>query len=155
MAANVEARPRIVIFACNWEAYRGLEEVGKNRQGFPAQARVVRLPCLARLHPGLILKAFQMGADGVLVLGCPPDRCHFGVGGESATEVFAQSSALLRLLGFAPHRLALHSVPDGSGEACAERIRAFAARLVENGVNHKDTKTPREAKELYLEGVIV
>lgn len=126
-----EPQPRIVVFACNWEAYRGLEEFGKGRQAFAAETRIVRLPCLARLHPGLILKAFQAGADGVLALGCPPDRCHFGVGGEAAKEVFGQTSALLHLLGFAPERLAVDSVPDGSGEACAERIRAFAGRLEE------------------------
>ena len=131
MPRNDVAQPRLVVFACNWEAYRGLEEFGKTRQNLPAQVRVMRLPCLARLHPGLILKAFEAGADGVLALGCPPDRCHFGVGGESAQAVFAQASALLHLLGFAPERLALDSVPDGSGEACAERIRAFAARLAE------------------------
>jgi len=131
MADKDAAQPRIVVFACNWEAYRGLEEAGRARQGFAAETRVVRLPCLARLHSGLVLKAFQMGADGVLILGCPPDRCHFSVGGDSADEMFAQASALVRLLGFAPHRLALDSVPDGSGDVCAERIRTFAARLVE------------------------
>lgn len=125
-----ERQPRVVVFACNWEAYRGLEESGKARQTLPAQVRVMRLPCVARLHPGLILKAFQAGADGVLALGCPPDRCHFGVGGDAAKEVFAQASALLHLLGFAPERLAVDFVPDGSGDACAERIRAFAAGLV-------------------------
>jgi coenzyme F420-reducing hydrogenase delta subunit len=124
-----ERQPRVVVFTCNWEAYRGLEEFGKTRKGLPAEVRLLRLPCLARLHPGLILKAFEAGADGVLALGCPPDHCHFGVGGEAAQEVFAQASALLHLLGFAPERFAVDSVPDGSGEACAERIRAFAQGL--------------------------
>jgi len=129
MLERAEAQPRIVVFACNWEAYRGLEEFGKSRREFGADTRVVRLPCLARLHPGLILKAFEAGADGVLALGCPPEHCHFGVGGEAAQEVFAQASALLHLLGFAPERFALDSVPNGSGKACAERIRAFAQGL--------------------------
>jgi coenzyme F420-reducing hydrogenase delta subunit len=67
-------------------------------------------------------------------LGCPPDHCHFGVGGDAAKEVFAQASALLHLLGFAPERLAVDVVPDGSGDVCAERIRAFVQQL-RNGEN--------------------
>lgn len=132
MTENAGRQPRIVIFACNWEAYRGLDEMGRAKQGFPARVRIIRLPCLARLHPGLILKAFQAGADGVLVLGCPPDRCHFGVGGDRAQEMFEQSQALAHLLGLAPCRLALDWVPDGCGDACAERIRAFAQGLPES-----------------------
>lgn len=124
--------PRIVVFACNWEGYRGLEEMGRTRQGLGAEIRVVRLPCLARLHTGLILKAFQAGADGVLALGCSPDRCHFGVGGEHATAVAGQASALLHLLGIAPTRLAVDSVPEGSAAAFSDRIERFARGLVEN-----------------------
>lgn len=127
-----DAHPRIVVFACNWEGYRGLEELGRTRQGVNAQVRVVRLPCLARLHTGLILKAFQAGADGVLALGCSPDRCHFGVGGEHAQVIAQQASALLHLLGIAPTRLAVDWVPEGSATACAERIERFARGLSES-----------------------
>lgn len=126
------AHPRIVVFACNWEGYRGLEELGRTRQGVNAQVRIVRLPCLARLHTGLILKAFQAGADGVLALGCSPDRCHFGVGGEHAQNIAPQASGLLRLLGIAPTRLAVDWVPEGNATACAERIERFARGLAES-----------------------
>jgi coenzyme F420-reducing hydrogenase delta subunit len=129
MTTDEHARPRVVIFACNWEGYRGLEELGRARLGVGAQVRVVRIPCLARLHPGLILKAFQAGADGVLALGCAPDRCHYGVGGEHARGVAQQSSELLHLLGIAPTRLKVDWVPNGGATACAERIRQFAHDL--------------------------
>jgi F420-non-reducing hydrogenase iron-sulfur subunit len=130
-AAAQRQIPKVVIFTCNWEAYRGLDEAGRAREAYPADVRIVRLPCLARLHPGLVLKTFQAGADGVLVLGCPPEHCHFGVGSDHASEVIARSSALIRLLGFPPASLALEWVPDGRGEACAERIRAFVAGLMQ------------------------
>lgn len=98
----------------------------------PAQVRVIRLPCLARLHAGLILKAFAAGADGVLALGCSPDRCHFGVGREHANAVADQAAELLRLLGIAAPRLSVAWVPEGSAAACAERIERFARGLVDN-----------------------
>ena len=131
MMESGDGKPRIVIFACNWEAYRGLDEVGRTKQAYPAHVRIIRLPCLARVHPGLILWAFQVGADGVLLLGCPPDKCHFGVGGDSAQEMFERATALAHLLGLSPWRLALDWVPDGRGDACTERINAFAQALTE------------------------
>jgi F420-non-reducing hydrogenase iron-sulfur subunit len=131
-ATATRQMPRVVIFTCNWEGYRGLDEAGRARETYPADVRIIRLPCLARFHPGLVLKAFQAGADGVLILGCPPEHCHFGVGSDHATEAFARSSALIRLLGLPPASLALESVQDGRGDACAEQIRAFVAGLAES-----------------------
>lgn len=131
MSEAASDKPRVVVFACNWEAYRGLEEAGASRWCYPAQIRIVRLPCLARLHSGHVLKAFQAGADGVLLLGCPPDRCHYGVGGDNGEWVFQQSAMLLHLLGIAPSRLALDFVPEGRGDTCAERMQAFVDGLAQ------------------------
>jgi F420-non-reducing hydrogenase iron-sulfur subunit len=49
MASNFE--PRIVVFACNWCSYAGMDLAGTSRMLYPANLRVVRLMCSGRLEP--------------------------------------------------------------------------------------------------------
>ena len=61
--------PKIIAFACNWFAYSAADLAGVSRFQYPPNMRIIRVMCSGRINPGFILKAFQMGADGVLVSG--------------------------------------------------------------------------------------
>lgn len=64
-----EFNPRIVAFACNWCAYAAADLAGVSRVQYPPNIRIIRVMCSGRVNPGFILKALQLGADGVLVAG--------------------------------------------------------------------------------------
>jgi F420-non-reducing hydrogenase iron-sulfur subunit len=64
-----EFKPKIIAFCCNWCAYAGADLAGVSRLQYPPNIRVIRVMCSGRVSPDFILKAFQMGADGVLVSG--------------------------------------------------------------------------------------
>jgi F420-non-reducing hydrogenase iron-sulfur subunit len=68
--------PKIVGFLCNWCSYAGADMTGTSRIGYPSNIRIIRVPCSGRVDPLYVLKAFQEGADGVLVAGCHPGDCH-------------------------------------------------------------------------------
>jgi F420-non-reducing hydrogenase iron-sulfur subunit len=67
MSADFE--PKIIAFCCNWCAYAGADLAGVSRIQYPPNIRVIRVMCSGRVSPDFILKAFQKGADGVLVSG--------------------------------------------------------------------------------------
>ena len=56
-------------FACNWCAYSAADLAGVSRFQYPPNMRVIRVMCSGRINPNFILKALQLGADGVLVAG--------------------------------------------------------------------------------------
>jgi F420-non-reducing hydrogenase iron-sulfur subunit len=116
---------KVIVFTCNWNAYSGLETAGYERLSLPAGVRPVKVMCLGRLHPGLVLKAFELGADGVLMLGCPPGECRYEFGNSRAEELFEETRALARLLGIGEERLWLDWVAAGDGEAFMEKVREF------------------------------
>jgi len=120
---------KVVIFTCNWNAYSGLEAAGREHRYYSVAIRPIRVACLGRLHPGLILKAFERGADGVMMLGCYPDDCHYSFGNRSAEAVFSISRELLGLLGFQEKQLQLAYIAAGDGNAFVERIEKFVADL--------------------------
>jgi F420-non-reducing hydrogenase iron-sulfur subunit len=67
---NAEFEPKIVGFLCNWCSYAGADMTGTSRIPYPPNIRIIRVPCSGRVDPLFVLKAFQEGADGVLVAGC-------------------------------------------------------------------------------------
>ncbi len=120
---------KIIVYTCNWSAYSGLETAGFQGLSYPANVHPIRVMCLGRLHPGLILKAFELGAAGVLLLGCPPGECHYGFGNTRAQELFEETLALTRLLGIPDQRLKLDWVAAGQGQDFAGKVRQFVEDL--------------------------
>ena len=66
---------------------------------YPANVRVLKFPCTGRIDPVFILRAFQKGADGVLVSGCHPGDCHYMAGNFHARRRFAAFRKLLEFVG--------------------------------------------------------
>ena len=95
----------------------------------PLAIRPLKVMCLGRLNPGTILKAFEKGADGVLLLGCPPGECHYEFGNRRAEEVFAEARQMATLLGYGEAQLKLDWVAAGEGETFAAKVQAFVAGL--------------------------
>jgi F420-non-reducing hydrogenase iron-sulfur subunit len=122
---------RVVIFTCNWNAYGGLEAAGVERLDYSAGTRPIKVMCLGQLSPGIILKAFEKGADGVLLLGCPPGECHYEFGNRHAEQAFTDAKELAALLGYRDEQLRLDWVAaaPGQGEDLAAKVRAFVAGL--------------------------
>jgi len=120
---------KIIVYTCNWNAYSGLETAGFQNLSYPANVHPIRVMCLGRLHPGLILKAFELGAAGVLLLGCPPGECHYGSGNTRAQELFEETLALTRLLGIPDRRLKLDWIAAGQGQDFVAKVRQFVEDL--------------------------
>ena len=131
--SDTNIKPHIVGFVCNWGAYSGVEMAGVHKRQYPASIKLVKVTCLGRLHLGLVLKAFELGADGVMLLGCPPEDCYYESGMERAKELFTQARKVLHLLGIDPKRLALVEVPLGRGDVLAKRVSTFVKRISEAG----------------------
>ena len=133
LSCRDEYEPRIVGFVCNWGAYSSLEMAGVNKLKYAPEVKLIRLMCLGRVHTGLVLKAFEMGADGVLLLGCPTGSCHYEFGVDRTKESVAQMKKMLNLLGLGSKRVHLVEVPLGDGDFVARRINAFVKRTKDLG----------------------
>jgi F420-non-reducing hydrogenase iron-sulfur subunit len=66
---TTEFHPKIIAFACNWCSYAGADLAGVSRMQYPPSIRLIRLMCSGMMVPAYVLKAFEGGADGVLVTG--------------------------------------------------------------------------------------
>jgi F420-non-reducing hydrogenase iron-sulfur subunit len=64
-----EFEPQIVAFCCHYCAYAAADLAGSLRVQYPPNVKVVRLPCTGKLDTLHVLRAFEEGADGVMVAG--------------------------------------------------------------------------------------
>ena len=116
---------RIIVFTCNWDAYNGLEDAGRQGLAYPPAVMAIRVPCLGRLYPGIILEAFERGADGVLLLGCGIENCRHQFGHRQAGEVIHTTGRLLNLLGYGDGAVKIQTVTNGNGQQWVEKVTAF------------------------------
>ncbi len=94
-----EWEPRVVAFVCKWCTYAGADLAGTVRLRYPANVRIVKLPCSGRIDCFFIVKALEQGADAVLVSGCHPGDCHYSTGNYHARRRFTLFRRLLEFLG--------------------------------------------------------
>ncbi len=97
--------PKIIAYVCNWCTYLGADLAGTNRLEYPANIRVVRLPCTGRIDFNLIIKAFEMGGDAVLISGCHPGDCHYTAGNYHARRRWMLFRQLLEAVGIETERV--------------------------------------------------
>ncbi len=115
--------PKIVAFVCNWCTYAGADLAGSSRLEYPANVRLIRVPCSGRIDPLFVLKAFEQGADAVLVSGCHPGDCHYSEGNYYARRRMTMLKKLLHFVGLDPQRLRWEWISAAEGKEFAEVIR--------------------------------
>jgi F420-non-reducing hydrogenase iron-sulfur subunit len=129
--------PTIVAFLCNWCSYAGADLAGVSRLQYPANVRIIRVPCSGRIDPLYIIKALQEGADGVLVSGCHPGDCHYISGNLVARRKFAMLKSFLGYVGIEPERVQFSWVSASEGG----RFAALIEKVVKDV---KNLKTPKK-----------
>lgn len=121
--------PQIVGFLCNWCSYAGADMSGTSRISYPANIRIVRVPCTGRVDPLFVLKALQEGADGVMVLGCHPGDCHYTEGNFHARRRFALMHSFLDYLGVDADRVHITWVSASEGQRFAQVVASFTEQV--------------------------
>ena len=122
-------KPLIVAFLCNWCAYDGADAAGRARLEIPSGVREIRVMCSGQVDPGIILKAFETGADGVLVLGCQPGDCHYRNGNHHALKRITLLHTVLAPTPIHPKQIRLDWVSAGQGDRYAQVVNEMVATI--------------------------
>lgn len=121
--------PKIVAFLCNWCSYRGADLAGTSRMKCAANVRAIRVMCSGRVEPSFILRAFELGADGVLVLGCHPGDCHYAEGNYKALRRMTLLKRTLKQLGIEEDRFQLDWVSASEGDRFSHIVNDMTERV--------------------------
>lgn len=131
--APIKTKPLIVAFCCNWCSYAGADLAGTSRLSYPADVKIIRVPCSCRVNPMFILRAFQRGADGVIIAGCHPGDCHYTSGNYFARRRMAMLFSMLDYLGIDRARTRVEWISAAEGSKFAATMTEFALQVAALG----------------------
>ncbi len=121
--------PKIVGFLCNWCSYTGADLAGVSRIKSAPNVRLVRTMCSGRVDPTFILRAFELGADGVVVMGCHLGDCHYQEGNYKTIRRIPFLQRLIEQFGIEPGRLRLEWVSAAEGDRFAQVVNEFTEEI--------------------------
>jgi F420-non-reducing hydrogenase iron-sulfur subunit len=130
---NENWNPKIVAFVCNWCTYTGADLAGTSRLKQQENARLIRVPCTGRIDPVFIIKAFESGADGVLVSGCHPNDCHYNAGNFHARRRWTMFRDLVNFMGIDPTRLHFSWVSASEGKKWVDVVNGVIDEVRRQG----------------------
>jgi len=136
LASSSESfEPIVLCFACQWCSYGAADLAGVSRIQYPPNVRILRVPCSGRVDVLHVLKAFQNGADGVIITGCLIGDCHYidgNVKAESRVDVMKKS---LKALHIDPERLEIGFASSSEGQKFATMMTKFVEKIRKLGLN--------------------
>ncbi len=142
-----EFEPKIVAFVCNWCTYAGADLTGTSRIKYASNVRMIRLPCTGRIDFMLLLKAFEQGADGIIVSGCHPNDCHYTAGNFHARRRWMMFRSLLDFLGIDTRRIHFAWVSAAEGAKWAEFVNSVTDQVRKLGPNEQYQKLSQAGVE--------
>lgn len=133
-----EEKPRILVFACENDAYPALDMAGINKLQYNAWVRVIPLRCLGSLSLVWIADTMSQGIDGIFLLGCKHGddyQCHFIKGSELAATRISKVSETLDRLDLESDRVRMEQISIADYDKLPAMLDDFAKRLEELGPN--------------------
>ena len=125
--------PKIAAFLCNWCSYRGADLAGTSRIKCAPNVRPIRVMCSGRVGPDFVLKAFEAGADGVLILGCHPGDCHYTEGNYKTIRRITLLKKMLPQLGIEGERVRLEWVSASEGDRFVSIVDEMTEQVTKLG----------------------
>ncbi len=133
MSINGTSKPLVLAICCSECGHTAVDSSGMAMMQYPANVRVMKVPCTGILQVHQFLEAFKAGAQGVMVVGCKSDGCHYEIGSQQAEKKVELARVLLKELGVAPKRLAMFNMVFIEGDKFAEAAQTMTERLEKLG----------------------
>ncbi len=133
-----EDKLRIIIFACENDAYPALDMAGMRRNKLNHMVRIVPVRCLGSVNMSWVRDLLSAGMDGAMLLGCKYGddyQCHFVKGSEIASKRMENIGDSLSTLGLEPERVRSEQVAITEYDKIPKLINDFVDEIVELGPN--------------------
>jgi F420-non-reducing hydrogenase iron-sulfur subunit len=136
--------PEITVFTCIYCGYMAADTAGSLHYEYPANIKIIRLPCTGKTDVQYLLDAFEEGADGVYIVACSLGNCHHEHGNERAQARMLHTRDILASIGIEPERLDMFFVSGGMGATFAEIATQMTERIKKLGPSpfHQEDISP-------------
>ncbi len=144
----------ILLYLCNWGPHSAFHTLQEQAADIPDEIKAVRVPCAGRINRALLLKAFELGADGVALAGCRPGACRYGSGTETSEKNIGNTREILGLLGLNRERLRFETFLPDEHEGMLAFLKRFTAEIRALGKTPIAASAPEAPVEEPLTGIV-
>ncbi|MCU7857832.1 MAG: hydrogenase iron-sulfur subunit, partial [Candidatus Thiodiazotropha sp. (ex Lucinoma borealis)] len=133
-----DEKPRILVLACENDAYPALDQAAQAGVEINPWARVIPIRCLGSVSLSWVTDALNNGFDGIVMMGCRRDddyQCHFVRGSAIAAERMSKVGDTLDTLNLEPERVILHEVAITDVERAPQLINDMAETVEKIGLS--------------------
>jgi F420-non-reducing hydrogenase iron-sulfur subunit len=130
-----ERLPEITVFTCIYCGYTAADMAGSLGLQYPADIKVVKLPCTGKMDTLYVLKAFEQGADAVMVVACTKGTCHHLEGNLRAEKRVGRAKMILDEIGLGGDRVEIFFVTGSQGYSFADAVSQMSERVKKVGTN--------------------
>jgi quinone-modifying oxidoreductase subunit QmoB len=133
-----DEKPRILVLACENDAYPALDQAAQAGVEINPWARVIPVRCLGSVSLSWVTDALNNGYDGIVMMGCRRDddyQCHFVRGSAMAAERMSKVGDTLDSLNLEPERVVLHEVAITDLERAPQLINDMAETVEKIGLS--------------------
>lgn len=109
-ARELGGRAPLVAFACRQSAVQAAAAADDAGLELPADVLLIEVPCAGLVSDQFVLDALQLGARGVMVLGCHHDNCRSLWGSDLTRKRIEQVHRTLETIGAGGDRVQFHSL---------------------------------------------
>ncbi len=138
MPDEFDEKPRVLVLACENDAYPALDMAAMKRNTYSAFVRVIPVRCLGSVNTIFITDALNSGYDGIMLMGCKHGddyQCHFVKGSELANYRMSKIDDTLKGLNLETERVANYEVAITDIDRVAQLINDYAVTINEIGMN--------------------
>lgn len=147
---NEQFEPLIIAFCCQYCSYSAADLAGSMRLQYPTNVRIVRTPCTGRLEVEFFLKAFEKGADGIVVAGCLEGGCHFSEGNLLAKGRVGYTRSFLEESGLDENRIRMINISAAMARPFVDHLNDMIATVKKLGPNPVRGAHQSEQQELRV-----
>jgi F420-non-reducing hydrogenase iron-sulfur subunit len=121
------------------------------RLSYPANVKIIKVPCTGRVAIAQMFKALEKGADGVFVAGCLEGDCHYQSGNLRARKRVEYVQEILGQIGMQAERLAMYNLSAGDGPRFAQIAREMTEKIRQLGPSPIRTVKSRASQKPSVE----
>ena len=133
-----DEKPRILILACENDAYPALDMAAQNKLEYSAFARIIPVRCLGSISLSWITDSMNSGFDGIILMGCPSGdnyQCHFVKGSGTAQERMGKVGDTLESLSLEKERVQTYEISITDIHKVPQIINDMAATIEQIGMS--------------------
>jgi heterodisulfide reductase subunit A len=144
-AREIMGRAPIIAFSCRQSAVPAADAAGHAKLTLPTDVLLVDVPCAGLVSDQMVLDALELGARGVLVLGCHHDNCRSLWGSDLTHKRVDRICHSLDAVGVESQRVQFHALAANESHRLAHLLAQASQSMPADRIGER---TPLESPDV-------